>query len=87
MIKLKKQINEKEYNNEFSYKLLTFENHFKNIYRACQYFLKKVLDLIYLMVKIMNIKLKLIKNRKFCMKKQKIKKIFLKLELIWVILC
>ena len=41
MIKLKKQINEKEYNNEFSYKLLTFENHFKNIYRACQYSFEK----------------------------------------------
>jgi len=41
MIKLKKQINKKEYNNEFSYKLLAFENHFKNIYKACQYSFEK----------------------------------------------
>ena len=41
MNKLKKQINEKEYNNEFSYKLLAFENHFKNIYKACSYSFEK----------------------------------------------
>lgn len=35
MDSLKKKIHEKEYNNEFSKNLLKFENHFHNIFLAC----------------------------------------------------
>ena len=77
MDNLKKLIHSSKYNNEFSQKLLSFENYFTDIYiKFVKILLKEVVDHIYLMVRTINIKLKHIKNKNYYMKNQKIKKIF-----------